>query len=58
MADNGFLVTHVFKDSHFIDNGLYRTILFDKLNINEGMLMENVVAQILRLKRERLYFTQ
>lgn len=38
------------------DNELYCTILFDKLNMNEGVLMENVVAQMLRLHRERLYF--
>ena len=31
-------------------------ILFDKLDINEGMLMENIVAQMLRRQRPRLYF--
>ena len=56
MADTGLLVTHTFKDSKYTDNELYRAILFDKLNINEGMLMENIVAQMLRLRRERLYF--
>lgn len=56
MADTGLLVTHAFKDQNFTDNELYKAILFDKLNINEGMIIENVVAQMLRLKRERLYF--
>jgi uncharacterized protein len=56
MADTGLLVTHTFKDQKFTDNDLYRAILFDKLNINEGMLVENVVSQMLRHKRERLYF--
>lgn len=56
MADTGLLVTHTFKDKKFTDNELYKAILFDKLNINEGMLMENIVAQMLRCKRERLYF--
>ncbi len=56
MADTGLLVTHTFKDKKYTDNEIYRAILFDKLNINEGMIMENVVAQMLRLKRERLYF--
>ena len=56
MADTGLLVTHTFKDKKYTDNELYRAILFDKLNINEGMLMENIVAQMLRLRRERLYF--
>lgn len=56
MADTGLLVTHTFKDNKFTANELYRAILLDKLNINEGMLIENVVSQMLRLKRERLYF--
>lgn len=56
MADTGLLVTHTFRDKKYTDNELYRAILFDKLNINEGMLMENIVAQMLRLRRERLYF--
>ena len=56
MADTGLLVTHTFNDRKYTDNELYRAILFDKLSINEGMLMENVVAQMLRLRRERLYF--
>lgn len=56
MADTGLLVTHTFRDKKYTDNELYRAILFDKLSINEGMLMENIVAQMLRLRRERLYF--
>ncbi len=56
MADTGLLVTHTFKDRKYTDNEIYRAILFDKMNINEGMLMENIVAQMLRLKRDRLYF--
>ena len=56
MADTGLLVTHTFNDRKYTDNELYRAILFDKLSINEGMLIENVVAQMLRLRRERLYF--
>ncbi len=56
MADTGLLVTHTFKDKKYTDNELYKAILFDKMSINEGMLMENVVAQMLRHRRERLYF--
>ncbi|MEE0181724.1 MAG: DUF4143 domain-containing protein [Anaerovoracaceae bacterium] len=56
MADTGLLLTHTVKDNKFTANELYRAILLDKLNINEGMLIENVVSQMLRLKRERLYF--
>jgi len=56
MADTGLLVTHTFSDNEYLDNDLYRAVLFDKLNVNEGLLMENVVAQILRSNGHRLYF--
>ena len=56
MADTGLLVTHTFMDNAFTENELYRAILFDKLNINEGMIMENVVAQMLRTNGHKLYF--
>ncbi len=56
MADTGLLVTHAFGDGDYVDNELYRSILFDKLGVNEGMLMENVVAQMLRCNGHRLYF--
>ena len=56
MADTGLLVTHAFQDSTFSDNELYRAILFDRININEGMLVENAVAQMLRANGHRLYF--
>lgn len=56
MADTGLLVTLTFMDKSYTDNELYRAILFDKMDINEGMLMENVVGQILRSNGHKLYF--
>ena len=56
MADTGLLVTHTFMDTAFTDNELYKAILFDKLDINEGMIMENIVAQMLRCNGHKLYF--
>jgi len=56
MADTGLLVTHTFMDDIFADNELYRDILLDKLHVNEGMLMENIVAQELRAGGHKLYF--
>jgi len=56
MADTGLLVTHTFLDSSYIENDLYKAILFDKLYINEGMIMENIVAQMLRSNGHKLYF--
>ncbi len=56
MGDTGLLVTHSFMDDKFTDNELYRDILLDKLHVNEGMLMENIVAQELRVSGHKLYF--
>ncbi|MFA7664233.1 MAG: DUF4143 domain-containing protein [Clostridia bacterium] len=56
MADTGLLVTHAFMDSSFTNNDLYKAILFDKLDVNEGMIMENAVAQMLRCRGHKLYF--
>ena len=56
MGDTGLLVTMTFMDEDFTDNELYRAVLFDKLNVNEGMLMENIVAQELRCHGKRLFF--
>lgn len=56
MADTGLLVTMAFMDKSYADNELYKAVLFDKLDINEGMIMENAVAQMLRCNGHRLYF--
>lgn len=56
MADTGLLVTYSFMDDKFSDNELYRDILLDRLHVNEGMLMENIVAQELRASGHKLYF--
>jgi predicted AAA+ superfamily ATPase len=56
MADTGLLVTHTFMDSPYIENELYKAILFDRLSINEGMIIENIAAQMLRKNGHKLYF--
>lgn len=56
MADTGLLVSHSFMDDKYTDNELYRDILLDRLHVNEGMLMENIVAQELRANGHKLYF--
>ncbi len=43
-------------DRSFTDNELYKAVLFDKLDVNEGMIMENIVAQMLRRNGHKLYF--
>lgn len=56
MGDTGLLVTHTFMDDSYADNELYRDVLLDRLHVNEGMLMENIVAQQLRAAGHRLFF--
>lgn len=56
MSDTGLLVSHTFMDDEFADNELYRDILLDRLHVNEGMLMENIVSQELRSGGHKLYF--
>lgn len=56
MADTGLLISHGFAERPFLENEFYKAILFDKLNINEGMIIENIVAQMLRQNGHKLYF--
>ncbi len=56
MGDTGLLITHAFADRPYVENDLYKAILFDKLGINEGMVLENVAAQMLRRNGHKLYF--
>jgi predicted AAA+ superfamily ATPase len=56
MADTGMLVTQSLEDSSFVDNEIYRSILLNKLSINQGMFVENIVAQTLIASGHKLYF--
>lgn len=56
MADTGLLVTHTFHDNDYMENDLYKAVLLDSISVNQGMLMENIVAQIFRRNGHKLYF--
>lgn len=56
MADTGILISHSFDEKGVVAEEIYKKILFDKLEFNEGMIIENMVAQILRTSGHRLYF--
>lgn len=56
MADTGLLVTLAFQDDTYMDNQLYKDILFDKINVNEGMLTENIVSQMIKASGHELFF--
>lgn len=56
MADTGLLVSHAFTEAAIKAEELYRKLMHDKLEVNKGMLVENLVAQMLRTAGHRLYF--
>ena len=56
MGDTGLLISHAFDDRMIARNELYQKLMTDKLEINEGMIVENVVAQMLRAAGHRLFF--
>jgi predicted AAA+ superfamily ATPase len=56
MADTGLLVTHALASSAITSEDVYRDILLGKINLNEGMLAENIVAQQLKSHGHELFF--
>lgn len=56
MADTGLLLSMTFNEKSIVNEQIYKKILFDKLSFNEGMLMENVVSQMLISSGRKLYF--
>lgn len=56
MADTGLLISHAFDEKGIVSNEVYKNILFDKLEFNSGMIMENIVAQMLLASNHKLYF--
>ncbi len=56
LLDTGLLVTHAFRDNDYMSNELYKSVLLDKISVNEGMLMENAVAQALKASGHNLFF--
>ena len=56
MGDTGLLISHAFDERGIVSADLYRKLMFGKLEVNEGMLVENIVAQMLRAAGHKLYF--
>jgi predicted AAA+ superfamily ATPase len=56
MGDTGLLVTQIMRNREETDEDLYKALIFDRLGINQGMIMENMVAQMLRASGHMLYF--
>ena len=56
MADTGLLVSHAFDENNLVSEEIYKKLLFDKLEFNKGMIVENIVAQMLVAAGHKLYF--
>ena len=55
MGDTGLLITHILNNGGDIDK-MYRSLIIDDLGISQGMIFENMVAQMLRANGHELYF--
>lgn len=56
LADTGLLISHAFDENGIVSEEIYKKLLFDKLEVNKGMLVENIVAQMLVASGHKLYF--
>ena len=56
MADTGLLISHAFGENELMAEDIHNRLLFSDIALNEGMLTENVVAQMLAASGNRLYF--
>lgn len=56
MGDTGLLISHAFDENGIVSEEIYKELLFDKLEVNKGMIVENIVAQMLASSGHKLYF--
>ena len=56
MGDTGLLVTQIMRNGMETEDSLYKALIFNRLGINQGMILENMVAQMLRANGHRLFF--
>lgn len=55
-CDTGLLISLAFSTRGIVSNEIYQKLMFDKLEVNEGMLVENIVAQMLKASGNDLFF--
>ena len=56
LNDTGLLISHAFDERGIVTEDLYRKLMFDKLEVNQGMLVENIVSQMLKVSGHNLFF--
>ncbi|MCQ2252235.1 MAG: AAA family ATPase [Bacteroidales bacterium] len=56
LGDTGLLISMAFDENTIASEQLYKKLILGKLEVNLGMLMENIVAQMLVSSGHKLYF--
>ena len=56
LGDTGLLISQAFDENGLMEVQLYRKLMLGKLEVNQGMLVENVVAQMLKASGHKLFF--
>lgn len=56
MGDTGLLVSMAFSENELVAGDMQQRLLTGRLEVNAGMLYENLVAQMLRASGNQLYF--
>lgn len=55
-CDTGLLISLAFSARGIVTNEIYQKLMFGKIEIDEGMLVENIVAQMLKAAGNELFF--
>ena len=56
MGDTGLLVSHAFGENELAAKDVHNRLLLGNIELNEGMIVENAVAQMIRVAGHALYF--
>jgi hypothetical protein len=56
MANTGLLLSHAFSENDEMHQEIAKAIVHDRLEVNNGMIFENIVAQMFTARDKKLYF--
>lgn len=56
MGDTGLLISHCFDEKGIVSEEIYKKLLMGKLEVDLGMIMENIVAQMFTASGHKLFF--
>ena len=56
LGDTGLLISLAFDENELAAEDIHNRLLDNDLEINQGMILENIVAQMLRASGHKLYF--